>query len=489
MPPPPFPSAPRSRQLPPARVSGLHPDRQPPTYRLQKIDDSQAHTMGVDSSGTATDHEHELEHPFMSDQELAMMSAKSDEAMAEIYRLCEPLLGPPSSIQASPAMALSPALIEELGLGFLFQQADGELQGNWTENQMPNPAQTMEARNAPQKPPPVLSEKQRGKRKECDDGNEHLQDVQLDVEKHERRPRKQVKSVHHATPNPVSTMQAGNVVQQRTPMLPEKQGIKRKEYDGGNEQFQDVQLDVEKHERRPRKQVKSVHHATPQNNNQAQYHETSYIYQPQQHYVPSTDKQVQHHNTPYIYQPQQRYTPSTTDSEVDYTHGKAFGRPALQVVRPVRPPRFASVEDAGPYEEQSRPMTGPNFNQIIRPFNPQQHTASPLGTEFPTLEPSAGPAYTPTPAPTAQISGYQPMGFPPSGPTETPSYGNMQAGQTVWHPSPMPPQMHNWQGLNPQVATTRPRSRANRGQGREPLGTIETNHHYHPYATSKYGNG
>ena len=486
MPPPPLPFAPRNNQLPPARVSGLHPDRQPPTNRLQETDDSQAHPMGANDSGAMNDHGHEVEYPFMSDEEIATMSAKSDEAMAEILRISKPFLETGSSIQDPSPMALSPALIEELGLGFLFpQQAGGELQEDWNKDKMPKPAQTMQAGK---QRAPTLSEKQRGKRKECDDGNEHFQDVQLDVEKHERRPRKQVKSVHHAMPNPALKMQAGIVVQQRTPMLSGKQGTKRKEYDDGNEYFQDVQIDVEKHERRPKKQVKSVHHATLRNNNEAQYHEKTYIHHPQQHYTPSTNNHAQHHDTTYISQPQQHYTPPTGASEVEYSHGKAFGGPALQVAPSARSPWSASVEDANPYEEQSRTMIGQNFNQITRPLNPQQYTARPLEAEFPTLEPSVGPAYIPTPMPAAQPSEYQLLGFPPSGPAQTSSYGNMQAGQTVWHPSPMPPQMQNWQPLNPQLAATHPRSRANGGQGREPLGMIGNNHGYHPYATSKNGN-
>lgn len=360
--------------------------------------------MGVNDSGTMNDHGHELEYPFMSDEDIAIMSAKSDEAMAEIHRICEPLLGPCSTIEDPPPMALSPALIEELGLGFLFPlQADGELQGNWNEDKMPTPAQTMQAGNVAQRPPPVLSG---------------------------------------------------------------KQGTKRKEYDiDGNEYFQDVQLDVEKQARRSRKQVKSVHHATLQNNNQAQYHDTNYIYHPQQH-----------------------YTPLTGASGVEYSHGKAFGGPALQVAPPARPPWFASVEDADPYEEQSRTMIGQNFSQINRPFNPKQYTTRPLGAEFPTLQPSVGPAYIPPPAPAAPPSGFQPLGFLLSGPTGTSSQDNMQASQKRRRRAPLSSSVPIEQPQSHQPTATLQRPRVDRGHGREPLGNMGNSHRYHPYANPGRGN-
>lgn len=233
--------------------------------------------MGVNDSGRLNDRGPEPEYPLMSDEEIASMfarseeaMARSEEAMAEISRMCEPFLEPDSSIQGAPPMDLSPALIEELGLGFLFaQRAKGQLPENWSEETTPTPAQTM---------------------------------------------------------------QVGNVAQQTPPLLSGKQGTKRKVSDGGDENFQHVQLDVEKHERRARKQVKSVHHANAPNNHRAPHHDAA------------CDSQQQHH-----------FAPSSEDSQVGNNYGTAFGGPALQVAPPAQPQWIASVEDV---EEQSGFMVG-----------------------------------------------------------------------------------------------------------------------------------
>ena len=328
MPPPPLPSATRNGQLPPAQVYSSHPDPQLSTNRLQKLGDTQADSMEVEDSGRSKHHLSEPEYPFMSDEELARMSVESDEAMAEIHRICEPFLDPCSSIQGPPPMDLSREFIEELGLGFLFPaQAGEDVRGKESENAMPIAAQTMQARN---------------------------------------------------------------VAPKRTPMHSGKQGTKRKDHDDADENFQHIQLDVEKQERRPRKQVKSVHHPNFQNKSGASYHDAANNFQQRQH-----------------------FTPSTREAQVGYTHEKALGGPCLPIAPPARPSWSATVGDADtytgdePHEERNGSMIGQDFNQIMQPPSPQQTLATPFGANLSGLEPSVGPAYIPTPAPADQLPDFQ----------------------------------------------------------------------------------
>lgn len=133
----------------------------------------------------------EAEYSFMSDEEMATMSAQSDKALAEIHHLCEPFFDHGFNFQAPPPEDLSAALVNGLGLGFMFEDVGGDV---W-----PNPAQTMQARNVAHQTPLMTSGMRGTKRKACDDGSENFQHVQLDVERRERRPIKQVNSVHHAS--------------------------------------------------------------------------------------------------------------------------------------------------------------------------------------------------------------------------------------------------------------------------------------------------
>ena len=113
------------------------------------------------------------------------MSAKSDEAMAEINRLYEPFRDPCASLQDPPLMDLSAELIDALGIGFLF----------------PNRAASKER----ERRRPIAFPKQGKKRKErCrgDEGDEdygNFQQVQLDVERQASRPVKRAKSVHNSS--------------------------------------------------------------------------------------------------------------------------------------------------------------------------------------------------------------------------------------------------------------------------------------------------
>ena len=127
-------------------------------------------------------------NPVMSIEEMATMSEKSDEAMAEINWLYEPFRDPCASLQDPPPMDLSAELIDELGIGFLF----------------PNRAASKER----ERRRPIAFPKQGTKRKErCrgdegDEGDEdyrNFQQVQLDVERQASRPVKRAKSVHNSS--------------------------------------------------------------------------------------------------------------------------------------------------------------------------------------------------------------------------------------------------------------------------------------------------
>ena len=189
-----------------------------------------------------------------------------------------------------------------------------------------------------------------------------------------------------AMPNPVQTMPAWNGAQQ-TPMLSKNRGTKRKESGDDQEDFQQVQLDVERQGHRPIKRVKSVHTANLQNNT-AFYPDAAYNSQQQQHFAP---------------QYQSGFGP-----------GQPFGGPPLQGGR------HDSVEWANPLVEDVLPernwdLLPQSFiqaiNQVNEPIQPQQHTPTPFGTSFSDPwaphQPCVASPYIPTYTMGAQAQSYQ----------------------------------------------------------------------------------
>ena len=342
--------------------------------------------------------------PFTSGEEIAGISTKSDEVMAEIYRICEPFLDPDSELQGPPPMDLSAELTNEMGLDVMFPTQTG-----------------VEVRR---------------------------------------------KGNGNARPNPAQTMPAQTLAEQNTPMLRKKQGTKRKERDNSNENFQNIQLDVEKQERRPTKQVKSVHHANFQNNNGSLYHDAAYNFQQQQHFGPK-----------YGYY----------QSEIPQE--QALGGPALQGGK------YSSVDDAdqytggGRFEEQTRGTIGQHLNQNTEPTHHHIYPAAPLRETFPDRQLSVDSPYQPVPTARAQSSNLQTLNIQSHGLEEYFSQGNMQPSQTMRRPSPMSSPMPNAQPPSSQIPANRPKSRADRGHDREALGQTSNNYRYHPYANSRKGNG
>ncbi|KAL9064771.1 MAG: hypothetical protein Q9161_008660 [Pseudevernia consocians] len=193
---------------------------EPPVF-----DDTQADSTEAEDIGGSDSHVPEPKYPYTSDDEIAAMTARSEEAMAEIHRMCEPFFGHGSNFPEPPPMELRAGLIEELGINFMFPNHEGD--------------------------------------KVCGKSNED------------------------AMPNPAHTMPAWNVAQRTMPMPPKNQDIKRKEYDGDHEHSRQVQFDVERQAHPPIKRVKSVHTANLQKNNTTFYHDTAYNAR-QQHFAPST---------------------------------------------------------------------------------------------------------------------------------------------------------------------------------------------------------
>lgn len=353
--------------------------------------------MEAKISGATDDHCLSPNYPFMSDEEIAVMSARSEEAMAEISSICEPFLETNSGIQSAPSNNLSPALMEELGLGYLFaERAKGQLPENWSEVNTPTLAQTI---------------------------------------------------------------QAGNLAHPNPPILSGKQGTKRKEFDDENEDYHHVQLDVEKQERRPRKQVKSVHHANVPSNRREPYHDATY-------------------NS----QQQYRLATSSGDARVGKSRGTAFSGPALQAAPPAQPQGFASVEDVDPY---IIPYAGDNLNEeqslTIDPSVLQQGPGRHLGTAFPSLQPFASSSYRHAPAVQAQIPDFESWTLPHEA-AETPAFDDTQSGQTLRRLSPLSSEMLNGPPLNPQFTATRPASRTHHGNSGQPSGKTGNSRRYHPYA-------
>lgn len=197
MPPPPRPLQPRNNRSLQPQVSSSHSEPPDSTSQPPEFDGTEANSQEVEDVGAMNGFVSEPEYPFLSDEEIAAMSAKSDKAMAEIYWLCEPFLGASTDLQGQPSMDLSAELIDDLGIGFMFPgQASGKVHEERNGNAMPNGVGTTKTRNVAQ----PVQEKQGTKRKESYEDTGNFQDVQLDVEKQERRAVKRVKSVHSTNP-------------------------------------------------------------------------------------------------------------------------------------------------------------------------------------------------------------------------------------------------------------------------------------------------
>ena len=348
----------------------------------------------------------ELDYSFTKNEEIAKASTKFDEAMAKIHGICEPFFDPGCDLQGPPPMDLSAELINEMGLDVMFPTQTGvKVRRKGNGNARSDSAQTTAARN---------------------------------------------------------------LAEQNTPMLPKKQGTKRKECNDSNEDFQHVKLDVEKQERRPRKQVKSIHHANFQNDNGPLYHDAAYNFQ-QQQYV----------------------TPPNGGFQLGYEYGPGLGGPATQ---DAQPQSGALVEDANsctdgdPFEVRNEAIIGQYPNQIIESSNPQKYPAPPLKKSFPDRQPSIYSPYQSVPTARAQSSELQSLNIQPHGLEEFFSQGNTQPGQSSRHPPPVSSPMPNAQPPSRQIPANRPRSRADRGHDREPLGQTNNNYRYHPYADARKGN-
>lgn len=397
MPPPPLAFNRTNGHFPHPQEFGVHLDNPFRNNWLPEFEDMQADFMEVEDSTATNHHVPEPEYPFMSDEEIATISTRSKEAIKEIHRIAEPFLGPSLDLQSRPPMDLSGALIKEMGLDWMAQkQASGKMQEKGKGNARPTPAQTVPAQN---------------------------------------------------------------VAPQATPMLPVNRGVKRKGHDGENDNFQHVQLDVEKQDSRPRKQVKSVHHANVQNGNGTPYRDAAYNAQ------------------------QQYFAPANGGLQSAYGYGPGFGGPALQGAQTHW---GASVEDAntsnggGPAEEQNGIFTGQQFN-----------APAPSKTNVPEHQPLRQP-YAASPyvfAPTAgdRTPHYQSSNLQPGGFVEESPFGDIQAGHALGHQSSMFPSTPNAQPGHQSTAGQR-RSRADRGNHREMLEHTSNTHRFHPYANSRRGN-
>ena len=167
------------------------------------------------------------EFPYVSDDEIAKMIAESDriekmaaetdEAMAELERMYEPFLNPPPVPQGLPTMDLSAASAKDTGFMFPTQAARDN------EYAMPNSERTGQDQSVTHGFAPLISDRQRAKRKERDDAVESFQHVQLDVERQDPRPAKRVKSVHGVN-NGVRHINAAYGFQQQPQVFPSHGG-------------------------------------------------------------------------------------------------------------------------------------------------------------------------------------------------------------------------------------------------------------------------
>lgn len=333
------------------------------------------------------------------------MSARSDAAMAEIYRMCEPFLDPCTNIQVPPPMEVSTELIDDLGVGFLF--------------------------------PTYASNPTRAT------GNNEVKR------------------------NPMRTMQARNVAH----MAPSKQGTKRKEYPEDNENFQHVQFDAERQERRPIKKVKSVHNANPQRSDRQLNKDAAKNSQQQQPF----DSQLREYLSGYGYR-------------------RTSGGPAPQSSQA---PRHAIVEDVDTYNggvlygEQIGGIMGRYPNQVSEPYQPQHYPSTLSRTTFPDRQPPREPLASPhITAPTRRqgfldnpssvlAPGVSVHAFP---------YGDVQSGRAKEPQTYITSSAPNVQDVQQrQQAMARPSPKADHVHHREPRAHNSYNVRYHPYAKSRRG--
>ncbi|KAM0804785.1 hypothetical protein BDR22DRAFT_885452 [Usnea florida] len=106
------------------------------------------------------------------EEDCANMSARLDEAMAEIDWVSDPVLGIAAVLSNIPPIDRNLAMVEDFELDFV-PPAQGE-------NTVPDPSQAQQLQNEAEHNPPELLVQQGIKRKDDDEGNEDLQGVQLD---------------------------------------------------------------------------------------------------------------------------------------------------------------------------------------------------------------------------------------------------------------------------------------------------------------------
>ena len=113
-----------------------------------------------------------------SDEDFANMSAKFDEAVAEIDWLLDPFLGTGADLSDNLPIDPNLALVEDFELDFM-SPAQGE-------NTVPDPSQAQQLQNETEHNPLELLVQQGTKRKDHDESSEDFQGVQLD-ERQERQ--------------------------------------------------------------------------------------------------------------------------------------------------------------------------------------------------------------------------------------------------------------------------------------------------------------
>lgn len=403
MPPPPRPVRTRNDQSLRPRVFGSHPEQFHSTNRSSESNRTQADFEEKEDSRGTKDHVPETEQPFMTDEEIATMSARSDAAMAEIYRMCRPFLDPCANIQEPPPMELSTELIDDLEVGFLFPTHAG--------------GPTRARRN------------------------------------------------NETKPNPTRTMQPRNVAQ----MAPKRQGTKRKEYPEDKENFQNVQFDIEREERRPVKRVKSVQNANPQRIDTELNKDAG----KKSHQKQSPDSQLREYLSGYGY-------------------GRTLGRPAPQGSRA---PRHAMVEDITPYNggvlygKQFGEMMGRYPNQVSKPYQPQRYPSTLSRTTFPDPQPPREPVaspYIPTSTGRQGVLDHYSFVIDPGVSSVTSPHGDVQNSQAMEPHSYKRSSAPNKQDVYQQrQAMAQSSPRADRGHHREPRAHNSNDLRYHPYAKSR----
>lgn len=226
MPPPQLPPKSRNGRSHRSQVYSPHLNTPNVANQSPQSESIQTHIEEVEKISGSNIHTSEPEYTMINEEELATMAARSEEAMTEIQWMCEPFLDPVSNPQDPPRMELSTELIVDLGLGILFpSEAEQTMRGRGAEEVMPIPARTMQARSVAQPGTPLLSEKQRGKRKERDDGDESFEDVHVGAERQDSRPIKRVKSVHSSKSQHKSGKLSAKRIQQQPRLAPKLGGF------------------------------------------------------------------------------------------------------------------------------------------------------------------------------------------------------------------------------------------------------------------------